>query len=615
MKVHCLSGHSFIYKNPALKFFFLFCLYYIYPCSAFCGIQSDSAYELIRSAKTYPIKIKAYLAYGGKIGSADFEDVIHVGKEGIQLAVKQGDLLSAGQLKRQIGEACYFKGNYDDAARSFYESIALLEKTGGKTTLAESYNALAKLYRKTRDLKRSLENYDRAMELYRLANDSPGIATIYNESGVVFEYSGEYEKAVERYTASLNIDKRLNDIGGICYALSNLAGVYTLQKKFTEAEKYLQEALVLRKAMNDSFALALNFSDLGSTYLSARVFEKAKLYVDSSLSISTKMSYPELSGSNYDLLGKIAEEQGNFQSALHFYKMKSTIGDSLFTIGKSKQIEELNTRYETEKKERKIQDQENKITIQNIFIAAVIILVLLGSLLAYTQYRRYQWRQEARSRADILKQQEMAAVAVIEAEEAERQRIATDLHDGVGQIMSAAKMNLSAFEHRAAFKTEEEKLSFEKIISLVDAGCKEVRTVSHNMMPNAMMKNNLAAAIREFVDKLDARALKVHFYSEGFEEGTNSNAETILYRIIQECVNNVIKHSRADTVDISLIKEDNEISATIEDNGIGLDVHDNKNQEGIGLKNIRTRVEFLKGTVEITGSPGEGTLVALHIPL
>ncbi|MEJ7611721.1 MAG: sensor histidine kinase [Ferruginibacter sp.] len=598
-----------------MRLFFLCCLTGFITAPAHGQLLSDSTYAQIRAAKDYPTKIKGYLTYGEKTGSRDFEDVIRVKLEGIQLAGKNGDALSAGLLKRQTGEAFYFKGNYDAAAAYLYESVALLEKVPDKTKLATSYNALAKLYRKTRDLKRSMENYDRAMAIFRSVNDSAGVAMIYNESGVVFEYSGEYDKAAARYTASLNIDKRLNDIGGICYALSNLAGLYTLQKKFPEAENYLLQALAFRKALKDSFALALNYSDLGNTYFSAGSHEKAKAYIDTSIRISSKMGYPELTGSNYDMLGKIAEQQGNYQTALAFYKKKSVIGDSIFSLEKAKQIEELNTRYETVKKERTIQDQENKITLQNIFIAAAIGLVLLGSLLAYTQYRKYQWRQEAKNRAEILKQQELAAVAVIEAEEAERHRIATDLHDGVGQIMSAAKMNLSAFEHRAEFKTADEKLSFEKIISLVDAGCKEVRTVSHNMMPNAMMKNNLAAAIREFLDKLDDRALKVHFYSEGFEEGSNSNAETILYRVIQECVNNVIKHSRADTVDISLIKDENEISATIEDNGIGFDVHDRRKQEGIGLKNIRTRVEFLKGTVEITASPGEGTLVALHIPL
>jgi signal transduction histidine kinase len=247
---------------------------------------------------------------------------------------------------------------------------------------------------------------------------------------------------------------------------------------------------------------------------------------------------------------------------------------------------------------------------------AAIMLVLLGGWLGYTQYRRYLWRHEAKTQAQMMKQQELATQAVMEAEEAERKRIATDLHDGVGQIMSAAKMNLSAYQHRVKFDNEEEKISFDKIISLVDAGCKEVRSVSHNMMPNALVNTSLADAIRDFIDKLDKHSLKVHLFSEGFDESLlRSDTETVLYRIIQECVNNVIKHSGADVLDISLIKEGDEITATIEDNGRGFDMKTNENKEGIGLKNIRTRVEYLKGTAEIKSAPGKGTCIALHVPL
>jgi signal transduction histidine kinase len=135
------------------------------------------------------------------------------------------------------------------------------------------------------------------------------------------------------------------------------------------------------------------------------------------------------------------------------------------------------------------------------------------------------------------------------------------------------------------------------------------------MMPNALLKNNLAAAIREFIDKLDQRVIKVHLYAKGLEERLDLNIETILYRVIQECVNNVIKHSGADTLDITIIKERDELTATIEDNGNGFDTSDKEKFEGIGLKNMRTRIEYLKGTIDFDSAPGHGTVVALHVPL
>jgi len=586
----------------------------------FCTLKSTGqfnkdSFKILHKSESYSKKIRAYLAFGETTGKQHFDDVIYIANEGVLIAKKNGDSFTVGKLKRQIGESYYFKGNYNEAAEYFYRSIEIFEKLNDHQNLAESYNDLAKLYRKTRDLSRSLQNYDRAMEIFKAINDSAGIAKIYNESGVVFEYQEKYQEAARRYTASLIIDEKRKDSVGICYALSNLAGVYTIQNKFILAEKYLLQSLIFRKQLSDALSLALNYSDLGNTYFSAKRYIKAKLFIDTSNSIAFTMGYPELRGNNFDLLAKIAEEQGEYQKALSYNKLKTSINDSIFNIEKTKKIEELNTRYETEKKERTILEQKNRIVLQNTIMIAAVVFVTLGLLLLYSQHRRYQWRQEAKMQAESLRQQDNAVKAVIDAEEAERKRIATDLHDGVGQIMSAAKMNLSAYEHYTKFQTSEQQQYFQKIISLVDSGCKEVRSVSHNMMPNALLKNNLSDAINEFINKLDNRTLKVYLHSEGFENPVNSNIETVLYRVIQECVNNVIKHAEANILDISLVKEANEITATIEDNGKGFEVNKTAYKDGIGLKNIFTRVEFLKGTVDFTSAPGKGTLVAIYIPL
>ena len=217
--------------------------------------------------------------------------------------------------------------------------------------------------------------------------------------------------------------------------------------------------------------------------------------------------------------------------------------------------------------------------------------------------------------SEVMKQQDLATKAVINAEENERKRIAAELHDGVGQMMSAAKMNLSAIENEIIFKDEAQRVYFDKVIGMVDESCKEVRSVSHQMMPNALLKSGLSSAVKEFLDKIDNRIIKINLYTEGLQQRLDSNTETVLYRVIQECVNNVIKHSGANNLDISLIKDADGVSATVEDNGKGFDSNDKQKFEGIGLKNIRSRVAFLKGTVDFDSSPGKGTLVAIHVPI
>jgi signal transduction histidine kinase len=347
-----------------------------------------------------------------------------------------------------------------------------------------------------------------------------------------------------------------------------------------------------------------------------QLYDTAEIKLNKALSLakdeeSCKPELPAL----YESFADLYEITNQFDKALAMHKLYASSKDSVYTTQLGANFAELQTKYETLQKEKQIQEQRFALTKKNYWIGGAIGLLMLISLLGYSYYHRYQLKQEARMQAEILKQQDLATKAVLEAEEAERQRIAKDLHDGVGQMMSAAKMNLSAVESQLNLQTTEQKHAFENIIQLVDDSCKEVRSVSHNMMPNALLKNNLEAAIREFIYKLDQQVLKVHVYTQGLDERLDSNMETILYRIIQECVNNVIKHSGADTLDITIIKEAGELTATIEDNGKGFDTTDKEKFEGIGLKNMRTRIDYLKGSIDFDSAPGHGTVVALHIPL
>lgn len=582
------------------------------------GIAQDRAAELRRSmapSVPYPQRITAFINYNDTFGTRNFNDWMRFASEGLGLAHKQGDAFSAAVLQRQMGEAHYFKGRYDSAAALFHASISQMEPKGASVQLARGLNALAKLYRKTRDLPRANAIYDKAFGVFQSLNDSAGMAMIWNESGVVYEYAGDYGKAIERYTASLNMDRLLGDENGAAYALNNIAGAYLLQKRYGEAEDHLKEAMAIRRTLRDSFALALSHSDLAAVYLEASDLSAAKIHVDSSNAIATAMGYAELRQNNFGLLSQVAEKAGDYKSAYAYGQQRAALKDSLFGIEKTKQIEELNTRYETVKKEQQIEEQQHRIAQQNtMFIAGGSVVVLLA-LLAFTQYRRYRWKQKARLQAAVAREQEEASRAVMEAEEAERQRIAKDLHDGVGQMMSAAKMNLSAYEDKAIFQNNESRESFGRIIQLVDESCAEVRSVSHNMMPNALVKGSLHAALQEFIGKLRNDRLAIHLYAEGLTEKLDSRVETVLYRVIQESVNNVIKHSGATALDISVVRDEDSLTATVEDNGSGFDTGGAGFSEGLGLKNIQTRVAYLKGTVEIDSAPGRGTLVAVHLPL
>ncbi|MCW3107879.1 MAG: tetratricopeptide repeat protein, partial [Segetibacter sp.] len=558
--------------------------------------------------------IAAYLQLTDQLSTMHFDEAISFVDDGLKVASSTNDSVSIAELLSNKGRAYYFKGRYDSAAKLYYAAISILEKENEPARLANAYNNIAKLYRKTHDLKRASEKYEVALQLFQSIKDSGGISMIYNESGVVYEYKEDYIEAIRRYEASLAICEKRNDLIGIAYALDNLAGIYTILKQFNKAERNLTKALNIQKQLKDSFALALNYSDLGSMYLAKGNYTKASESLAESNNIASPIKYLELLSNNFSQLAGIAKKQGNYQQAYEYQLKHASLKDSIFKSESQKEIEELSTRYETNKKEQRIKIQSFQIQKRNIWICIMIGFILAAGFVSWLVYNRHELQQQARLQQEIINQQQLSAKAVLAAEERERARIAEDLHDGIGQMMSVARMNLSAIEDELVLTTDK-RIKFDKVIGLVDKSCKEVRHISHNMRPVALEKAGIAAAITEFVENIDSRILTLSFYTEGTEKWSDPDIETILFRIIQECVNNVLKHASASNLDISLIKDKDGISVTIDDNGKGFDAKLAVNSEGIGLINIKTRIEYLKGSIEWSSLPGKGTLVVLHVPV
>lgn len=557
-------------------------------------------------------RLEAIKNLTGSLCTKDFDAAIQYGNKGIRLATKLNDSISIGFIQNQLGEAQYFKGNYHIAANNFYQSIQTLEHYKRKKELAFTYNNLAKLYRKTRELDLAEKFYDKALQTFIELNDSSGLEMIYNESGVVFEYREDYTNAIKRYTQGYDIGLAIKDSLSIGYSLNNLAGVYTILKDYTKAGNYLAQALHIRERMRDSFAIAMTLSDMGTLHTDKGDYPTAiQNYIASNL-IATKLKYLELLSSNYEKLANLATLQNNYRQAYVYKQTAVSLHDSIYSIEKARQIEELNTKYETKQKEQQIFIQQAALDKKNYVIAGMLVVAALGLLVLFSFYKRYKLKQEIHLQSALMKQQQLATKAVLEAEENERQRIGKDLHDGIGQMMSAAKINMLAFREKF-IESGGEQPKFENILALIDESCKEVRSVSHNMMPNVLLKAGLASAARDFLNKIDNSIIAIDLYTEGLDTRLDTDIEAVLYRVIQECVNNVIKHAAATRLDISITKDEQGIDATIEDNGNGFDM--NNATEGIGLKNIRTRIEYLKGTVEFDSKPGNGTVVTIHIPL
>ncbi len=211
-----------------------------------------------------------------------------------------------------------------------------------------------------------------------------------------------------------------------------------------------------------------------------------------------------------------------------------------------------------------------------------------------------------------LEHQLAASKIIFEVETMERSMIAMQLHESLAQTLSALKMNLSALESDIPKEAFDNKIVMGNLIELVDDSCKELRKLSHLLMPQTLVKTGLVAALNEYFHQIDQKKIAISFYAEDFK-GITRIVETFLYKVLKELVENAIRHSGANRLDISIIKDRDGLSATIEDNGIGFET-DSSYYNGWGLKNIQSRIAFLNGTIEWDSSKAKGTLVAIHVP-
>jgi signal transduction histidine kinase len=242
-----------------------------------------------------------------------------------------------------------------------------------------------------------------------------------------------------------------------------------------------------------------------------------------------------------------------------------------------------------------------------IVLAGIIYLVFIAGLFLFIfQYRKRKIIHES-------EKQIIAMNSIIQGQELERSRMAKDLHDGLGGMLSGIKLNLSSMKGNMIIQENDAQL-FNKSIVQLDNAITEMRRVAHNMMPEALLKFGLREAVQDYCDGInESNAVKMKFTPIGLHQPLEKPTEVILYRIIQELSNNAIKHAAAKNIFIQLNKHDQGITLTIEDDGSGF--NSTQITKGAGLQNVQSRVDYLKGNMEINSSPGEGAAFTIEIPL
>jgi signal transduction histidine kinase len=432
---------------------------------------------------------------------------------------------------------------------------------------------------------------DSAVALSLKINNIVATSIVANNEGFYYQTINDTKNALKAYMKSY----LLSDSTGNDYQKSevsvNIGYLYLQQKKYPQAEKFAQEAMVLGKK-----------------------FKNLKVVADA-----------------YDILKNVETNTGNLSRALHYAELNKVYADSATNSETQKLILSLESRYQHQKKESEIANLTNLATQRELEVvkrnrllvgggifscAALLILGLLYKNSRQRQLLAEHKQSLQRERIKFLEGQQQVATlqGILKGQDEERGRLAKDLHDGLGGLLSGVKFSLTNMKSNVVLDAES-ALVFERSLDMLDNSISELRRVAHNMMPEVLVKFGLQEALKSYCDSIQQSGIfKVEFQSLGNEIRVASNTEIILYRIVQELLNNASKYAKASTVLVQLAFHENEINITVEDNGVGFDVSKTQQSTGAGWNNIRSRVEYLRGTVDVT-SGSKGTSVHLHIPV
>ncbi|MBA4407957.1 MAG: sensor histidine kinase [Bacteroidota bacterium] len=550
--------------------------------------------------------------------------------QAVTIAEKAGLVSGISQALEQLGQFYMTKENFSEAINRYIQGLKLEEKQENKSRVADFYDLLGAVYFYQEIFPKALEYNQKALSIYQNLKDTLNMAKAFNHLGMLFtsrEYcekrtpeqtKSDYETALNYYQKSLNLLEKLNDTEGIVNAWSNIGNLYRRMGKLDKALVYVQKSVNYYRETKNTDRLPATLRMLGLIYNRQLKYDQALSCMLESQEIGEREKLTDGIQFLYEDIAKTYENLFDYKNSLKYYIRYMTLRDSVYNNQKSKQIFELETKYQAEKKQSEIE----KLTLvkrqRTLVIYILIASLLLVSLFGFTYFKNIQSKKIIADQKLEIKEKQLlelekerqltAAKSVLQGEEAERSRLAGDLHDGLGGLLTGVKLKLSSMKENSII-TSENLAHFNHALDLLDTSITEMRRVAHNLMPETLMHYGLRTALNDFIEQVEPEGLPIiHFNTFGEDLRYEKEIEITLYRIAQELVTNAIKHADAKQIDIQLFTEKDRICVQVNDNGIGFNPEGPDHlKTGKGLKNIRDRVTAFNGRFELISQHGKGT--------
>lgn len=518
-------------------------------------------------------------------------------------------------LRRLLALVSQYSGQYEAAMGYQQQCYQLYTQLKDTLNMARTLSGMGYMS-KRRDLNQGLKWMEEGKALMLQIGEERHLAEVVNNLGVLYEMKGDLDRAMEHYQWSLRLVKKFNDSIGLPYTLEHISGIYYHRANYQEALRLLDEAYRWRLMRADSNGLGQNLANQLEVNFAAGNFAKTAATAAELVRLAQKVGIPDLVRHAYKMGAQAYASLGDYKTAWDWEAQHRVMHDSLFNERNNARILDLEKKYELARRDEENQRLKEQSTQQqlallqarqnrNYLLLGTAIVVLLLSLAYAWMYVRQQRRLSQREQ-ELDKQRFRL---VLQGEEKERSRLARELHDGLGQLLAATKLQLG-------LAASGEDAAFEKARQLLEETVYEVRHISHNLMPVSLSSNGLAAALDQLFDKLHAPGkLDLEVHVDADFTAFDSAGQMGLYRIVQEVLHNMVKHAEASRIVIDIQEDEGELLLSIADNGKGFDTSLIKQSTGLGWDNLHTRVGLLQGSMEVNSKLGRGTLVFVSIPL
>jgi len=541
----------------------------------------------------------------------------------------EGDTARMTSPLFNLGVVYSLIGDYDRSLEFYYRELAINESHFGPESVASSLNSIANIQRNRGNLQQAKATFHRARRLIEPIGAPSMLANIYGNLSTTELLAVQLDSAKYWAEKSLELDRELGRDWGVAHSLMTLGQIARQQGQLEQAENYLRRAIDLRQALGQPLELVDSYQSYAELLLDREQPQQAVLILQQSVALADSIQYLQGLSQGHHLLASAFAKSGRFEEAYRAEVIQQSYQDSLLTQEKEKALQELDIQYEVRQKEEALDRLGSENELQRSLVirertgrialtlsTILFAIMAIGAVVWYRQRMAQENRlnqQEAdlqTARIQQLEQREQVHTlhAMIRGQENERKRIASDLHDSLGSLLSTIKLHV-----RAALSAREPEVVRDDVNRMLDHASEEVRRISHHMMPD-VLQFGLGPALSDLAQDLSqAHSLDVHCQIIGQEpEDFGEDRKIMLYRIAQEGVQNALKHSAPTQVLIQLSWLADQAQLTIEDDGRGFDMQ--RAAGGLGLRSMQSRTDFLEGQLLIESTPGDGTVIEVQIP-